>query len=86
MYVQAVLPSATGTEIWQHSGADLGSVPPLMDVNVLVDAALAGFDKKETVTIPVLKDESQWHGYEAARLAMLPGFASTEVGPRYKTV
>ena len=86
VYVQAVLPSATGTEIWQRSGADLARVPPLMDVNDLVDAALVGFDKKENITIPVLKDESQWHAYEAARLAMLPGFASTEVGERYKAL
>jgi hypothetical protein len=32
--------------------------PPLMDVNDLVDAALIGFDRKETITIPVLKDEN----------------------------
>ncbi len=84
VYVQAVLPSATKTEIWQRSGADLARVPPLMDVNALVDAALVGFDRKETITIPVLKEESQWHSYETARLNLLPGFASTEVGQRYK--
>lgn len=53
--MQAVLPSATKTEIWERSGIDLSQVPPLMDVNDLVDAALIGFDRKETITIPVLK-------------------------------
>ena len=85
VYVQVVLPSATRTEIWERSGADLARVPPLMDVNDLVDAALVGFDKKENITIPVLKDENQWRNYEALRLGLLPNFASTEVGKRYKT-
>jgi hypothetical protein len=34
-----------------RSGIDLSQVPPLMDVNDLVDAALIGFDRKETITI-----------------------------------
>ena len=42
---------ATKTEIWERSGIDLSQVPPLMDVNDLVDAALIGFDRKETITL-----------------------------------
>jgi hypothetical protein len=37
---------------YSSSGIDLSQVPPLMDVNDLVDAALIGFDRKETITIP----------------------------------
>jgi hypothetical protein len=38
-----------GRTIWERSGIDLSQVPPLMDVNDLVDAALIGFDRKETI-------------------------------------
>ncbi len=42
-----------------------------MDVNDLVDAALIGFDRKETITIPVLKDENQWNNFEKSRMTLL---------------
>ena len=84
VHVQAVLPSATKTEIWERSGIDLSQVPPLMDVNDLVDAALIGFDRKETITIPVLKDENQWNNFEKSRMTLLPNFSSAEVAQRYK--
>lgn len=58
-------------------------VPPLMDVNDLVDAALIGFDRKETITIPVLKDENQWNNFEKSRMTLLPNFSSAEVAQRY---
>ncbi|MDC4293894.1 SDR family oxidoreductase [Acinetobacter baumannii] len=84
VHVQAVLPSATKTEIWERSGIDLSQVPSLMDVNDLVDAALIGFDRKETITIPVLKDENQWNNFEKSRMTLLPNFSSAEVAQRYK--
>lgn len=84
VHVQAVLPSATKTEIWERSGIDLSQVPPLMDVNDLVDAALIGFDRKETITIPVLKDVNQWNNFEKSRITLLPNFSSAEVAQRYK--
>jgi uncharacterized protein len=42
--VQAVLPGRTLTEIWQRGGIDSSSFPPetIMEVDELVDAALAG--------------------------------------------
>ncbi|AWL18350.1 SDR family NAD(P)-dependent oxidoreductase [Acinetobacter nosocomialis] len=83
VHVQAVLPSATKTEIWERSGIDLSQVPPLMDVNDLVDAALIGFDRKETITIPVLKDENHWNNFEKSRMTLLPNFSSAEVAQRY---
>ena len=83
VYVQAVLPAATRTEIWQHSGKDVDAIPGVMEVDKLVDAALAGFDRREFVTIPPLHDEAQWNALNAARLTMLPGFAQSEPAPRY---
>lgn len=85
VYVQAVLPAATRTEIWERSGADLNSLPAMMEVGELVDAALAGFDQREPVTIPPLHDAGQWVAYESARQAMLPGFAQVHAAKRYHT-
>ena len=83
VYVQAVLPAATATEIWSRAGADPAALPPMMDVGALVDAALAGFDRREPVTIPPLHEESKWTAFQAARMAMLPGFAQNAPAPRY---
>jgi short-subunit dehydrogenase len=80
-----VLPAATRTEIWERSGADINTLPALMEVGELVDAALAGFDRRETVTIPPLHDAGQWDAYQAARQAMLPGFAQAHAAARYRT-
>jgi short-subunit dehydrogenase len=84
--VQAVLPGATRTEIWERSGKDVDAFPPemVMDAGDLVEAALAGFDKGETVTIPPLADEGQWDAFLAARAAMGPGLSKREVAERYR--
>lgn len=85
VYVQAVLPAATRTEIWGHAGVDVNQVEGVMEVGDLVDAALAGFDRREAVTIPPLHDEALWAAFEAARQAMLPGFGQSRPAPRYLT-
>lgn len=85
VYVQAVLPAGTRTEIWSRSGADLDNLPPLMEVDDLVDAALAGFDSREAVTIPPLHDGGLWDAFQGARQAMLPGFGNTVPADRYRT-
>lgn len=84
LYVQAVLPAATRTEIWERSGRDVNKLAGVMDVGELVDAALAGFDRRETVTIPPLPDAAQWEAFNAARQAMLPNFANERAAPRYR--
>lgn len=83
--VQAVLPGATRTEIWARSGKDVDAMPPgtVMDAGDLVDAALAGLDKGETVTIPPLADEGLWIAYDAARQALLPHLSRQAVADRY---
>jgi len=72
VYVQAVLPAATRTEIWEHAGKDVNKLPAVMEVGELVDAALVGFDRCENVTIPPLPNADQWTVFDAARTAMLP--------------
>lgn len=84
VHVQAVLPAATRTEIWDHSGIDIATVQGVMEVDDLVDAALAGFDRGEAVTIPPLHDGSQWDAFEQARQVMAPGFAQSQPAPRYR--
>ncbi|NWD52786.1 SDR family NAD(P)-dependent oxidoreductase [Pseudomonas gingeri] len=84
LYVQAVLPSATRTEIWERSGKRVEDLSAVMEVDDLVDAALVGFDRRETVTIPPLPDEGQWQALEAARLAMLPNYMQLLPAARYR--
>lgn len=84
VYVQAVLPAATRTEIWERSGADINALPALMEVGELVDAALVGFDRREVVTIPPLHDAGQWEAFDAARKAMAPGFRQVHAAARYQ--
>jgi short-subunit dehydrogenase len=85
VYVQAVLPAATRTEIWEHAGKDVNKLPAVMEVDELVDAALAGFDRRETVTIPPLPDAGQWTAFEAARKVMLPNFNQAQAAARYRS-
>ncbi len=84
LYVQAVLPAATRTEIWERSGRDVNTLTGVMDVNELVDAALVGYDRREAITIPPLPDAGQWDTFNAARQAMLPNFAQEHAAERYK--
>jgi uncharacterized protein len=84
VYVQAVLPAATRTEIWTHARRDVNELKGVMEVDELVDAALLGFDRRETITIPPLPDAGQWDAYQAARQAMLPNFAQTHAAQRYR--
>jgi uncharacterized protein len=86
VYVQAVLPATTRTEIWEHVGADVNTLSNVMEVDDLVDAALVGFDRRELVTIPPLPDDGQWDALQAARQAMLPNYGNQHPAERYRTV
>jgi short-subunit dehydrogenase len=83
--VQAVLPGATATEFWDASGKPLHELPPeiVMSAADLVDAALAGFDSGEVVTIPPLADKADWDRYENARRAMFGKLSNALPAPRY---
>ncbi|HEX3501355.1 MAG TPA: SDR family oxidoreductase [Stellaceae bacterium] len=84
LYVQAVLPAATRTEIWARSGRDVDALQGVMEVGELVDAALVGFDRRETVSIPPLPDIGQWEAFMAAREAMAPNFRQEHPAARYR--
>lgn len=83
--VQAVLPGATVTEFWDTAGFPLENVPAaiLMPAADMVDAALAGFDGGELITIPSLPDLADWITFEAARQALVPNLSRTEPAARY---
>jgi len=83
--VQAVLPGATRSEIWENSGKDVDAMLPgmVMETDDLVDAGLLGFDRGEVITIPPLHDESQFQALEDARAAMGPNLSRKAVAPRY---
>ncbi len=83
IYVQAVLPASTRTEIWQRSGRDVNALPAVMEVEDLVNAALVGFDRRELVTLPSLPDVGQWNDFEAARGAMAPNYIQAKSATRY---
>ena len=86
VYVQAVLPAATRTEIWERAGIDINTLPEVMDVGELVDAALVGFDRRETVTIPPLHVAARWDTLEASRLALLGDIRQAQAAKRYRTI
>ncbi|WP_427144793.1 SDR family NAD(P)-dependent oxidoreductase [Rhizobium pisi] len=84
IYVQAVLPAATRTEIYQRSGGDISKVPDVMEVDDLVDAALVGFDRRELVTIPPVPEVADWEAFEQARMVLARGFSHAEPAERYR--
>lgn len=85
VYIQAVLPAATRTEIFERAGGDISQVPDVMEVDDLVDAALVGFDRKELVTIPPVPDVATWEAFEQARGVLASGFSNSQPAARYRT-
>ena len=81
--VQVVLPGVTRTPIW--ASADIDALPSemVMDVGPMVDAALAGLDMGERVTIPSLPDIADWQRFEEARLALGPNLSHNRPAGRY---
>lgn len=84
--IQAVLPGATATDFWGIAGTPLEHVPSeiVMPAEDMVDAALAGFDLGEHVTIPSLPDAADWEAYEAARQKLMPNLSLSVPAPRYR--
>ena len=70
--IQAVLPGITATELFDRVGGSVGNYPKeiVMHVENLVDAALAGYDLGELVTIPSMEDQNLLQAFEAARAAL----------------
>ncbi|MCQ3033209.1 SDR family oxidoreductase [Pseudomonas syringae] len=84
VYVQAVLPAATRTEIWERAGIDVNTLAEVMDVEELVDAALVGFDRRELITIPPLHVAERWDALDAARQGLLSDIRQANAAERYQ--
>ncbi|KPC33200.1 Short chain dehydrogenase/reductase family oxidoreductase [Pseudomonas syringae pv. cilantro] len=84
VYVQAVLPAATRTEIWERAGIDLNTLSEVMDVDELVDAALIGFDRREQVTIPPLHVAGRWDSLDQARQGLMSDIRQAQAAERYQ--
>ncbi len=87
--VQVVLPGATATEFWNIAGTPVENLPKeqrerVMSAEDMVDAALAGLDQDEFVTIPALPNAADWDAFEAAREALLPNLSRATPAERYK--
>ncbi|MFC4029878.1 SDR family NAD(P)-dependent oxidoreductase [Streptomyces polygonati] len=83
--IQAVIPGAMSTGFWDGSGVELSTFP---DENVMspedaVDAALAGLDAGEAVTIPSLVNISDWQAFERARDTLSPILSRAVPADRY---
>ncbi len=83
VYVQAVLPAGTYTELWDRAGIDISAYPPMMKVDDLVDAALVGFDRRELVTIPPLQNAAHWEALDSTRQTLLGDLNQAQVAGRY---
>jgi short-subunit dehydrogenase len=83
--VQAVLPGATATDFWNTAGTPVEHLPTeiVMPAEKMVDAALAGLELGELVTIPSLPDVADWARFEAARQAMQPKLSLARPAARY---
>jgi short-subunit dehydrogenase len=83
--IQAVLPGATATDLWEIAGLPWQKLPRsvVMSAEDMVDAALVGLDQGELVTIPGLLDGDEWTRFEAARRALSQRFGNAVPAPRY---
>ncbi|SDP14898.1 SDR family oxidoreductase [Phyllobacterium sp. OV277] len=83
--VQLVLPAATATDIWDLSGVPLTQLEPgtVMDAEECVDAALAGLDQGELITMPSLEDVQVLKDYEEARLKLMAASRTSKSASRY---
>lgn len=84
VYVQAVLPASTRTEIWERAGIDVNTLPEVMEVGELVDAALVGFDRRELVTIPPLHVAERWDALDGARQRLMSDVRQAHAAERYR--
>jgi uncharacterized protein len=83
--VQAVLPAGTITDFYETAGLSIADFDPrvFMTAEQLVDAAMAGFDRGEEVTLPSVHDADLWSDYEAARQKLFGATQNGTPAPRY---
>lgn len=83
--IQAVLPGATATDLWDKAGLPVQHLPQeiVMSAEDMVDAALAGLAQGEFATIPSLPDKADWDAFEKARDALSPNLSLAKPAARY---
>ncbi len=83
--VQLVLPASIATEIWDVSGLGLDALDPetVMTAEMCVDAALAGLDQGESVTLPSVEDAALWSEFDAARIRLFVASQTGRLATRY---
>jgi uncharacterized protein len=82
--IQSVLPGATATDFWDVAGyAPQKTGANTMRATDLVDAALAGLDQGELVTIPGLHEPEAWTEWEEGRRAISKKFGNAKPAARY---
>ena len=85
--VQLVCPAATATDLWEISGVPVTRLDPatVMTSENMVDAALAGLDLGEAVTLPSVENPAPLlAAYEAAAGAVLASSQNGKPASRYK--
>jgi len=83
--IQTVVPGATATDFWELSATPLDGLPAevVMNADDMVEAAIAGFELGEIITIPSLPDVADWEAYEAARQNLIPKLSLSSPAGRY---
>ena len=83
--LQVVLPAGVATEFYDQAGIPLSAFDPavVMTAEDMVDAALTGFDRGETVTLPSVHDLPLWDSHDAARTALFGATQNGKPAPRY---
>lgn len=84
--IQAVLPGATATDLWDKAGTPVHHLPKeiVMSTEDMVDAALAGLDQGEFATIPSLPEKAAWDALENARAVLAPHLSLAKPAARYR--
>jgi hypothetical protein len=84
--VQVIVPGITATGFWNTVNTPLQQLPQenIMKADEMVDAALAGFDQGEFITIPSLPNVADWEAYEAAREKLVHNLSRSSPAARYR--
>ena len=84
--VQLVAPASTATDIWELAGVPLATLDPakVMSTADLVDAALAGLDMGEKVTLPSVEDVQLLVDYDTARMKLMAASQTGRPASRYR--
>ena len=84
--IQLVMPGPIRTEFFSSQGVSESVFPPesYLAPEQLVDAALAGLDAGESITIPSMLDEQAWTALEAARAEFVKAMMSGKIAVRYQ--